>query len=589
MINFINIGNRAEVRAFSSITIYSLILLLSSFLYSYTRVFWLFELPPFIFCTTVSILAVLLLGFSRNCLCFSVNDLLIICFFVYMIAGTVIMSYGGIVVSDRIYFAIGYFIFFLLFKHLITFLNLGWIIRIIFAVALLQSILGILQYLHLLPFSFNKVTGIRGTLFYSNVYGCLMAIGLCINVSMILRANKKQWQLLLLLPLCLFLPTLLLSLSRTAFIAALLGVTLVSISHFGISKRDIKPKHIFFGFLSFIAVATFVICLNFDSISGRFIIWRISLTMFMAHPILGNGYGAFFTQYGNYQADFFLSQQRVDDIANIAGMNYHSFNEFVKIGIENGVIGILFALVILISILKASLKFTGDVIWVTILAIIMMFCTVSYPFTDISITVIFITCICALTKDEKAYLVVNLKPFYNYLMIGTLIVTIGLGSIKISAIVKWGEFQDALRYESKNGLDGYRKLYPVLSNNGSFLYNYGAELAEAGENVQSLQILKRASYYGTSVELYTALGNNYFLAKDYAKAEFCLLRAAYMVPKKFVPFNNLLEFYKKTDQMTKARQVAQIICQKPIKVASLSADEIKSKASTFLNKTNDTQ
>ena len=575
-------NNKRNFRALLSLTIFSLILFVSSFLYSYTRIFWLFELPPFIFTTIVSIFSVFIVFQSDGSLFrFSINDLTIVFFFSYILISSQIVSTAD-VVSDRIYFVIGYFIFFLLVRQLFTFIKREWVISVLFSLCLVQASLGCLQYLQLLPFSFNKVTGIRGTLFYSNVYGCLMAIGICINVYLIPRANEKLWKLLLYVFFFMFLLTLFLSLSRTAVIAAASGAGLIIISSSGLSGKLFKTGSVLLTSLLFFSISAFLLFLNIKSVIGRLIIWKISFSMFLAHPFWGTGFGTFFTQYGNYQADFFLARNISENLANIAGMNYQPFSELIRIVIENGVIGLLLALVIFALIVKTLLRSSVEIIWIAILAVVMIFCLVSYPFTDITITAIFISTLCVINKKERVFLTIKLNPLKSLFVVLLLTTATALSIQKIQAIIKWGEYQNALRYRSGDNITYYQKIYPVLSNNGSFLFNYGAELAAIGQSKESLKVLNRASNYCTNIELYTELGNNYFLNKDYAKAEFCFLRAAYMVPKKFVPINNLLEFYRNTNQNKKARQIAKKICEQPIKVPSLIVDQIKSKACTFL-------
>ncbi len=579
---FMHKNNKTNFRALLSLTIFSLILLVSSFLYSYTKIFWIFELPPFIFTAIVALFSVFIIfQFNGSLFLFSINDLTIVFFFFYIFISSQIVS-SAEVVSDRIYFVTGYFIFFLLVKQLFTFIKPEWVISVLFALSLVQALLGCLQYLQLLPFSFNKVTGIRGTLFYSNVYGCLMAIGICINVYLIPRTNEKRWKLLLYALFFIFLMPLLLSLSRTALLAAVSGAGLIIISNLSLSRKMLKTGSVLLTSLLFLSISAFLLFLNIKSVIGRLIIWKISFSMFLTHPFLGSGFGTFFTQYGNYQADFFLARNASGNLANIAGMNYQPFSEIVRIVIENGIIGLLLALVVFVLIIRTLLRSSVETIWIAILVIVMIFCLVSYPFTDITITAIFISTLCAINKKERVFLTIKLNPLKSLFVVLLLTTAAALSIQKIQAIIKWGEYQNALRYRSGDNITYYQKIYPVLSNNGSFLFNYGAELAAIGQSKESLKVLKRASNYCTNIELYTELGNNYFLNKDYAKAEFCFLRAAYMVPKKFVPINNLLEFYRNTSQNKKARQIAKKICEQPVKVPSLIVDQIKSKACTFL-------
>lgn len=455
----------------------------------------------------------------------------------------------------------------------------------LFIVAMIQSFLGIFQYLDLLPFSYNKITGIRGTLFYSNVFGCLMTIGLCINLYLFFKTKNKFFKGILLVSLFLMGVSLMLSLSRTAYLAFFIGAAILLYFHNYHRFKAIRSKYIIISSLLFFILLSSLWAINLQSVIGRLLIWRISLNMFLEKPFFGIGYGNFFIQYGNYQADYFVSNQNNQNFINVAGMNYHPFNELIRIGVENGILGIFFVIVILCltarTLIKSLSKYKDAYLWGTILIVILVFGTVSYPFTDLTITTIFVTCICVINSFEKACFRINFKPIYKYTILVCLFIILGLALRKMYGIQEWAKSKRLIDNNFNEGLDKYERVFPILSNNASFLFNYGAELAAVGDYQKSINVLLEAAKYGTSTELYTTLGNSYLQIKNYTLAEKSYIKAAFMEPKKIIPLYNLFHFYRITDQPNKAKLLSLKLCTKVIKIPSIVTSRIKREACSF--------
>jgi O-antigen ligase len=87
------------------------------------------------------------------------------------------------------------------------------------------------------------------------------------------------------------------------------------------------------------------------SADGRLLIWQVSAQMVKDKPIWGFGIDGFKTNYMNYQADYFFDNTE-SSFASLAGNNQFVFNEFIKIWIEQGLLGLILFLLIIESSLK---------------------------------------------------------------------------------------------------------------------------------------------------------------------------------------------------------------------------------------------
>lgn len=89
-----------------------------------------------------------------------------------------------------------------------------------------------------------------------------------------------------------------------------------------------------------------------DSADGRLLIWRVCTEMIKDRPIFGQGANSFEVHYMEYQARFFENNPFANP--NVADDISYPFNEFVKVFVELGSVGIIFLLSILFILFKPS-------------------------------------------------------------------------------------------------------------------------------------------------------------------------------------------------------------------------------------------
>lgn len=77
-----------------------------------------------------------------------------------------------------------------------------------------------------------------------------------------------------------------------------------------------------------------------DSALGRILVWKVTLSTPHPHASLlwGNGIGYFESQYGKWQADYFQEKEGTEKERHIAGYVTTAYNEFLELGLEQGII-----------------------------------------------------------------------------------------------------------------------------------------------------------------------------------------------------------------------------------------------------------
>jgi len=249
---------------------------------------------------------------------------------------------------------------------------------------ILQAIYGNLQLYELYP-SHHYQFKITGSFFNPGPYAGYLAVVFPVALALSARkpdagANRlyliiKQLSVLNFIPVLhyFYLAALILILivlpstrSRSAWLAAIISSCFLIATFIKSGKttdnyfREIiplklsikirSPKIKVFLIVSFvILICTSGISLYYmkkDSADGRLLIWKVTTEMIADKPVTGHGPGGFEANYMNYQADYFAGNTDSEK-ALLAGNNKYTFNIFLKLLTEYGLIGFIIVLLLL--------------------------------------------------------------------------------------------------------------------------------------------------------------------------------------------------------------------------------------------------
>ena len=91
--------------------------------------------------------------------------------------------------------------------------------------------------------------------------------------------------------------------------------------------------------LAIVGVGGFL--LKRDSALGRIHVWHMELLAMLKAPFTGTGTSRFAWTYGETQADYFSAAERSLWEIRVAGCPEYAFNEYLKAGVEWGIMGLL--------------------------------------------------------------------------------------------------------------------------------------------------------------------------------------------------------------------------------------------------------
>ena len=143
-----------------------------------------------------------------------------------------------------------------------------------------------------------------------------------------------------------------------------------------------------------------------DSALGRILVWKVTLSTPHPHASLlwGNGIGYFESQYGKWQADYFREKEGTEKERHIAGYVTTAYNEFLELGLEQGIIvtACIAALLVMatgtgwknLSTIELGAK--ASIVSITIL----MFC--SYPLKVLPTTLYLMFCLSVALYGKNA-------------------------------------------------------------------------------------------------------------------------------------------------------------------------------------------
>lgn len=459
------------------------------------------------------------------------------------------------------------------------------LIKSFYIVGVLQAVYGIFQYTEIIP-SKNSNFKIIGT--FDNPAGFVAVLSLLYPIGLYWCIKSKRLeQRLIFFSLGIILFSIILSGSRTGILAIICSTIVTLILEYQLISKIKSIKQTALIILSIIFLIFFLSFILFklkeDSASGRLLIWRVSIEMIKNKPFLGYGINGFKANYMDFQSYYFKSHPDSKYIY-LADNVVHPFNEFIKIQINWGILGlllfILFLTLIFIKVLKTKEPF--KIILLGVLVSFLILSCFSYPlyYAPVCFLLIYLSLILFIENlQEKTVPLISRIILFSVLISGIIFFY-----FKMDKEMQWKEIaKKSLEGKTLQMLPLYEKFYPYLKNNGLFLYNYGAELNVAGHYSKSIEILEKCMKKFNDYDLQMILADNFYHTGKTQKAIETYKHAGNMIPNRFLPLYYQLEIFEKENNTDEAKKIAKEILKKKVKVKSQTIDFIIEKAKNYLN------
>lgn len=323
------------------------------------------------------------------------------------------------------------------------------------------------------------------------------------------------------------------------------------------------------GFILF-SIVCFPKIYNFktESAMGRVYIWKASLPIIKEHFLFGTGQGGFQVYYMKRQAAY-LQKNTMSRFARIAGETDNPFNEFIKITVEYGVVGLILFMILLYYVFHKNPNRAFCTIPLKgVLIGILVFAFFSYPFMYVQFQLLFILCLAGISHNYTEN-VMKLKVLRHTTRI------IVLSLIVAFPILRY--YYCALRWEccvNQKTLSGDEKmeemavLYSVLKANAAFLTYYAYLYSKREDYINSVSKWKESLNYKVSYRQYISLGQDLERMGEYDEAEAYWEMASYMIPSRFTPIYLQIEMAMRLKRYEKADRLITLFMMKDKKVDS---------------------
>jgi len=411
-----------------------------------------------------------------------------------------------------------------------------------------------------------------GFLHNSGLWGEFVAMTLIGNIGLI-HLNKKSKKTSTLLTFVSFIVSFMLyeSDSRASWLSFSIGI----LTFFSPLIIKHLPKSIIIrtgSLLILICLCTYLISGLYsykkDSADGRILIWKISLEMVKDKPILGYGFDGFRKNYMNYQAAYLQEKQLPETINNLADDNHHAFNEFLRIIIEQGIIGVIILFIFLTTIGYTIYKYklyidTVSRTIISCLTALLFFSFFSYPLSTFHINALIVILLAGLACSSQDTPIWKLQIRSISLIIPYSIIFF-ISSVYLFSYSKANsDWLNTLKgvYTNDNILEEARK---KLSGNPYFLSTYGKYLNKKKRYSKAASILSQSIKEYPSYYTVMELGISYKAQKKYTEAMHCFVKAMHMIPHKIKPLYFMMELYYDQKNYKSAIQLSnRILCKQP--------------------------
>lgn len=422
-----------------------------------------------------------------------------------------------------------------------------------------------------------------GTFFNPGSLGIYVTVGFVAAVALwreysfvvVSPKQKKVLEWVILFIATVMLSAIAASWSRTAFVAIAFCLLFMF--------RSQLRKHWLLVSICLIFSVVVLYFLKQGSANGRAIIAATSFGIFADNLLLGTGIGSFFHQYAEQMASY--SPQLAEGELTNADVIEYPFNIFLRLAVEQGIVGLLFALSLLLAVFFKVSKSRGVLCW-CFLALIVASCF-SYvvelqPFQLIFVVVLaFFSTYC-----QSSF--ANGKRTGYFVTVFCIFVSLSLVCLSAEQVQKRVDSQqdyNGFRGQmSQHFLPDYYRLLPQMSENSSFLFSFAKSLREAGRYNDSNDILRRGTLVSTDPMFYVLQGNNYLDLGEASLAEVMYTKAFAVMPNRLYPLYKLMNLYIEHNDSAKALSMADRIIAFHEKVSSAATHQMKEEAQHFIDK-----
>lgn len=327
------------------------------------------------------------------------------------------------------------------------------------------------------------------------------------------------------------------------------------------------------GFCVLLLAGYLLFVLKPDSARGRLFMWKITCRAIAEKPLTGYGIHNFAAAYGNAQETYFAAGDYEPWEERVAGSPEYAFNEYLQAAVELGIPLAVCLLVVVVLCLYRGVRKGRYGICGAILSL-MIFSFSSYPLQLPVFIVTFggllVACLSGADRWQWLGLAVSVGIIGGFRLKNDLQVEQACREwMNARVLYNAGEYQSAEKE--------YGRLYPLLRDRASFLFEYGHGLHKQQQFSKSNRILKEALQRSCDPMILNVIGKNYQQMGDCLSAEDWFIRSTHRLPGRIYPYYLLAKLYAEPSfrQPDKFEKMKWMVLTKEPKVHSTSIRQMR--------------
>ena len=327
------------------------------------------------------------------------------------------------------------------------------------------------------------------------------------------------------------------------------------------------------GFCVLLLAGYLLFVLKPDSARGRLFMWKITCRAIAEKPLTGYGIHNFAAAYGNAQETYFAAGDYEPWEERVAGSPEYAFNEYLQAAVELGIPLAVCLLVVVVLCLYRGVRKGRYGICGAILSL-MIFSFSSYPLQLPVFIVTFggllVACLSGADRWQWLGVAVSVGIIGGFRLKNDLQVEQACREwMNARVLYNAGAYQSAEKE--------YGRLYPLLRDRASFLFEYGHGLHKQQQFSKSNRILKEALLRSCDPMILNVIGKNYQQMGDCLSAEDWFIRSTHRLPGRIYPYYLLAKLYAEPGfrQPDKFEKMKRMVLTKEPKVHSTAIRQMR--------------
>lgn len=321
------------------------------------------------------------------------------------------------------------------------------------------------------------------------------------------------------------------------------------------------------------------------SADGRALFYAVSSQSVLSHPLCGTGLGSFFHAYAQATASLYGHLPMV--LARHAGTLDYALCDGMRVAVEQGLVGLLFALSWVATVLW-QLHRRSPALALVLLGLL-VFSLFSYPFQllPFQLLLVLLSAYAAVgggTRESSGACSCHARGICVSLAAGVFAVASAILVLPpVMARVRATEQSRLIvGRDSPRMLPQYERLLPLMRHDARFLFRYGQVLAASSRYNESNWVLAQGALVSNDAMLHVLRGHNYRHLHACTQAARAYRQAHAQCPSRQYPLLCLMRLYRHAGQQARARQVAHMILAQPVETSSPLYREIRDEAKSCI-------